>query len=168
MLQKGDTVFHPILLEDVTVLELIKLIAHTFEVGLVFQCLHLVLTSLRLKLSFLWTHFWVLSSCFINNIIDLIFRFLRPSSPKSSWVDRTKYWFEWRTSICVIRFLIQPSIFISCTMTAESLALCTWNQFPSSSSWSSCFNRLLLSKQLLQSATALISCSNQLLLSAAP
>lgn len=30
--QKGDSVFHPFLLEDVTVLELIKLIAHTFEI----------------------------------------------------------------------------------------------------------------------------------------
>ncbi|XP_023320794.1 transcription factor CP2-like protein 1 [Eurytemora carolleeae] len=30
--QKGDSVFHPFLLEDVTVLELIKLMAHTFEI----------------------------------------------------------------------------------------------------------------------------------------
>jgi hypothetical protein len=41
LLQKGDNVFHPILLQEVTVFEMMKIIAETFEVGANYCVLYL-------------------------------------------------------------------------------------------------------------------------------
>jgi hypothetical protein len=41
LLQKGDNVFHPILLQEVTVFEMMKIIAETFEVGENYYMLYL-------------------------------------------------------------------------------------------------------------------------------